>query len=81
MNLAVLRSDELLAARKSAALTPPSPSSLTTVPAWRGGRLAKLTTSVAAAPSPPGPGSMPASARLRVSTGFFLAAMIPLKDG
>ena len=51
------------------------------VPAWRGGRAAKLTTSVAAAPRPTSAGSIPASAMLSFSTGFFLAAMIPLKDG
>ena len=39
-------------ARNSAALTPPSPSSVTIVPAARGGRFAKLTTSVALAPRP-----------------------------
>src|SRR6266702_2595170 len=69
------------AARNSAALTPPSPSSLTTMPASRGGLCAKLTTSVAAAPRPTWAGSSPASATLSTSTGFFLAAMIPLNDG
>ena len=39
-------------ARNSAAFAPPSPSSVTIVPAARGGRLAKLTTSVALAARP-----------------------------
>src|SRR5204862_4980170 len=68
-------------ARNSATLTPPSPSSLTTVPAWRGGRWACSTTSVAAPPSPTRAGSMPASASDIICTGFFFAAMMPLNDG
>ena len=47
------------AARNSAALAPPSPSSLTIVPACRGGRSAKSTTSVAAFARPTRAVSMP----------------------
>src|SRR6202044_1317289 len=73
MNLAVTRN--------SATLLPPSPSSLTTVPAARGGRSAKSTTSVAALARTPRLGSIPASAQDSTCSGFFLAAMIPLNDG
>src|ERR1700735_5147000 len=73
MNLAVTRN--------SATLLPPSPSSLTTVPAWRGGRSAKSTTSVDAFPKPTRLVSIPASAQDSTCSGFFFAAMIPLNDG
>src|SRR6202022_534042 len=68
------------AARNSAALTPPSPSSLRITPACRGGRWAKSTPSVPPPASPPAAGSIPASARVSVCTGFFFAAMMPLDD-
>src|ERR1700749_1339440 len=67
--------------RNSATLVPPSPSSLTTVPAARGGRSAKSTTSVCALPRPTSDGSIPASAQDSTCSGFFFAAMIPLNDG
>src|SRR6201996_4248454 len=67
--------------RNSATLLPPSPSSLTIVPAARGGRSAKSTTSVAALARPTSAVSMPASAADITCSGFFLAAMIPLNDG
>src|SRR5690606_20493353 len=68
-------------ARNSAIFAPPSPSSVTISPLARGGASAKSTTSVAAFARPTCEASMPASARPSVSTGFFLAAMIPLKEG
>ena len=60
---------------------PPSPSSFTTCPAARGGLAAKSATVVADPASPAAPVSTPRSARARVCTGFFFAAMIPLNDG
>ncbi len=50
----------------AAAVTPPSPSSLTMTPAARGGRDAKSATSVAELASPTSAGSIPASARDKV---------------
>ena len=68
--------------RNSAAFTPPSPSSLTTVPACRGGRFAKLITSVAAAARPTWPASRPHRPRTqRLHRASSLAAMIPSNDG
>src|SRR6185312_16199677 len=62
-------------ARNAAALAPPSPSSLTTTPAARGGRAAKSATSVAEPPRPTASGDTPRSASVSVCTGFFFAAM------
>src|SRR6202000_948760 len=67
--------------RNSATLVPPSPSSLTTVPAARGGRSAKSTTSVDPLPRPTSDGAIPGSAQDSPCSGFFFAAMIPLNDG
>src|SRR6185312_7920974 len=68
-------------ARNSAILTPPSPSSTTTCPAWRGGATANSTTSVEAAAKPNSSASRSRSATVNVLTGFDFAAMIPLNDG
>jgi hypothetical protein len=71
----------LRSARNAAALLPPSPSSFTTTPAARGGRLAKSSTHYPAFASPTDPASTERSAIDRVCTGFFFAAMIPLNVG
>ena len=68
-------------ARYSAIFTPPSPSSLTTWPAWRGGLLLNDATCDGALAMPTWPASMPASATVSVVSGFFFAAMIPLNEG
>ena len=47
----------------------------------RGGRLANSTTAEVAPAKPTSSGLTPRSARERLCTGFFLAAMMPLKDG
>src|SRR5690606_20152410 len=70
-----------LDARNSTSLMPPSPSSVTISPAVRGGRGVVDRTLVQALSRPTSPASMPRSARLHCSTGFFLAAMMPLNDG
>ena len=54
---------------------------VTIVPCSRGGRLVVASTAVAALARPTWPASTPRSERLHSSTGFFLAAMIPLKEG
>src|SRR5205814_7784410 len=61
--------------------TPPSPESTTLLPPCRGGRLPCSTTTLDAPVRPTSPGAMPRSASVRVSTGFFLAAMMPLNEG
>src|ERR1700752_1794880 len=71
----------LRSARNPAAFAPPSPSSLTTTPAARGGRAAKSSTQDAAPPSPTEPAPTPRPASDRTWTGFFFAAMIPLNVG
>ena len=67
--------------RKSAMATPPLPSSVTIVPLAFGGRAAASSTTDHAAARPTSLAATPRPARSRVSTGFFLAAMMPLKDG
>src|SRR5690606_15779775 len=69
-------------ARNSTSAVAPEPSSsLTISPAVRGGRAAVSSTAVQAAARPTWPASTPRSLSDRVSSGFFLAAMMPLKDG
>jgi len=50
-------------------------------PCWRGGRLVNDSTFVHAASSPTCEVSTPRSDSDHVSTGFFFAAMMPLKEG
>jgi len=54
---------------------------VTISPAVRGGRAVVSSTSVHAADRPTWSASTPRSPSDHVSIGFFLAAMIPLKDG
>ena len=68
-------------ARNSASCLPPSPSSLTIVPAVRAGRCAAESTAVHAPTRPTSSAPIPRSPRSSDSTGFFFAAMIPLNDG
>ena len=59
-------------------------SGLRTALAMGADRASAWATSVISCPAPAAPtseGSMPRSATVRVSTGFDLAAMIPLKEG
>src|SRR5699024_197458 len=76
-----LAQTNLWVVRNSASLVPPSPSSVTMVPCSRGGRLLVASTWVQALARPTWPASTPRSARAHSSTGFFFAAMIPLKEG
>src|SRR5207237_6526086 len=71
----------LSVARNSTSCTPPSPESVTLVPAWRGGRLVDSTTVLVDPAKPTSSGEMPRSARDSVCTGFFFAAMMPFSDG
>src|ERR1019366_956968 len=69
------------AARKSAIWVPAVPSSVMTVPPSRGGRGVTVVTTDHEFAPPASPAEIPRSASVRVSTGFFLAAMSPLKFG
>jgi hypothetical protein len=70
----------LRAARNAASLAPPSPSSVTISPCSRGGRFDGQDLGVGAAEADL-TGVDAQVGQLHVSTGFFLAAMIPLKEG
>src|SRR5690606_40242689 len=71
-----------LDARNSTSAVAPDPSSsLTISPAVRAGRSVTFSTVVHAASRPTSPASTPMSDRLSDSSGFFFAAMMPLKDG
>src|SRR6476469_8283099 len=69
------------ATRYSAIFVPPSPSSVTFSPAVFGGFGVDEMTFVPALATPTSSPSTPISASVRVVTSFFLAAMMPLKDG
>src|ERR1700712_4453476 len=69
------------ATRNSAMWSPPEPSSGTFSPADLVGRGAPDTTCVDAFANPNVEASRPRSAADRVDTGFFFAAMMPLKFG
>ena len=56
-------------------------SSVTIVPAVRGGRAVTSVTSVQAATPPTWSAESSRSASDQVCTGFFFAAMMPLNDG
>ena len=63
-------------------MLPPSPSSLTMVPACARRPLGEIDhLGRGVAPGRPATVSMPASAQLITCMGFFLAAMMPLNDG
>ncbi len=74
-------SDELLAGEELRELLAALALVLTIVPAVRAGRSTAESTLVQAPSRPTASASMSRSSRSRDSTGFFLAAMMPLKDG
>src|SRR6478672_4655132 len=69
------------ATRYSATFVPPSPSSVTFSPAVFGGLGVDTMTLEPALATPTSSASTPISASVNVVTSFFLAAMMPLKDG
>ena len=80
----VTRGTPIVAMRPHAVAPEPAPAAAELSPVSREENFAgaKITARVVAEPpSPTRAGSMPASARLIVWTGFFFAAMIPLNDG
>src|SRR5882724_2337044 len=69
------------ATRYSAIFVPPSPSSVTFWPAVLAGLGVDASTLEPALATPTSSPSTPISASVSVMTSFFLAAMMPLKDG
>jgi hypothetical protein len=74
-------SDDLLAGEELDELLRAVALVVTLTPSPFGGRPAKSSTWLVALARPTVDGSTPRSASDLVSTGFFLAAMIPLKEG